>query len=60
MDLTARIELQVMKGNKVVEAKDGRVNKGIAASHWLTKVFGFILAVGDDLTDEDMFKVLLE
>ncbi|MHC1600291.1 MAG: trehalose-phosphatase [Candidatus Methanospirareceae archaeon] len=54
------MELQVMKGNKVVEAKDGRVNKGIAASHWLTKVFGFILAVGDDLTDEDMFKVLLE
>lgn len=60
IDLTACTELQVMKGNKVVEVKDGRVNKGIAASHWLTKGFGFILAVGDDLTDEDMFKVLPE
>ena len=40
--------------------KGGRGNKGIAASHWVTKGFGFILAVGDDLTDEDMFKVLPE
>jgi len=60
IDLTACTELQVMKGNKVVEVKDGRVNKRIAASHWLTKGFGFILAVGDDLTDEDMFKVIPE
>ncbi len=60
IDLTASTELQVMGGKKVVEVKDGRVNKGIAASHWLTKGFGFILAVGDDLTDEDMFKVLPE
>ena len=60
IDLTACTELQVMNGNKVVEVKDGRVNKGIAASRWLTNGFGFILAVGDDLTDEDMFKVLPE
>ena len=60
IDLTAGTGLQVMRGNKVVEVKDGRVNKGVAASHWLMKGFGFILAVGDDLTDEDMFKVLPE
>jgi len=60
IDLTASTELQVMGGKKVVEVKDGRVNKGIAASRWLTNGFGFILAVGDDLTDEDMFKVLPE
>ena len=60
IDLTANTELQVLKGNKVVEVKDWRVNKGVAASHWISRGFGFILAVGDDLTDEDMFKVLPE
>ena len=58
INLTASRELHVMKGNKIVEIKDWRVNKGIAASYWTSQDFGFILAVGDDLTDEDMFKVL--
>ncbi|MNK05919.1 Trehalose-phosphate synthase [compost metagenome] len=51
--------LQMMPGNKVIEFKNIEVNKGKAAQNWL---YGndpdFILAVGDDHTDEDIFKAL--
>lgn len=51
--------LQMMPGNKVIEFKNIEVNKGKATQNWL---YGndpdFILAVGDDHTDEDIFKAL--
>lgn len=51
--------LQMMHGNKVIEFKNIEVNKGKAAQNWL---YGndpdFILALGDDHTDEDIFKAL--
>lgn len=51
--------LQMMRGNKVIEFKNIEVNKGKAAQNWL---YGndpdFILALGDDDTDEDIFKAL--
>jgi len=51
--------LQMMPGNKVIEFKNIEVNKGKAAQNWL---YGnspdFILALGDDHTDEDIFKAL--
>lgn len=53
--------LQIMPGNKVVEFKNIEVNKGKAALNWL---YGnhpdFIIAFGDDHTDEDIFKALPE
>lgn len=53
------LNLQLMEGNKVLEIKDNNINKGIAAKNWIDKDnFNFILAVGDDYTDEDTFKVL--
>jgi trehalose 6-phosphate synthase/phosphatase len=53
--------LQLLPGNKVVEIKNVEINKGKAA---LTIVdnenYDFILALGDDYTDEDVFKALPE
>lgn len=57
--LTANLDLQVLEGNKVVEIKNAGVNKGKAALHWVEdRDWDFILAVGDDHTDEDTFKAM--
>ncbi|GGF21665.1 bifunctional alpha,alpha-trehalose-phosphate synthase (UDP-forming)/trehalose-phosphatase [Hymenobacter cavernae] len=55
-------DLQVMEGNKVVEVKSAGVNKGLAAARWLTNYpdATFILALGDDRTDEDTFRAMPE
>ncbi|HKG08865.1 MAG TPA: bifunctional alpha,alpha-trehalose-phosphate synthase (UDP-forming)/trehalose-phosphatase, partial [Pedobacter sp.] len=51
--------LQMMEGNKVIEFKNIEVNKGKAALNWLhDNNPDFILALGDDHTDEDIFKAL--
>jgi trehalose 6-phosphate synthase/phosphatase len=53
--------LQMMEGNKVIEFKNIEVNKGKAAINWLyNNNPDFILALGDDHTDEDIFKALPE
>lgn len=53
--------LQLMPGNKVLEIKNIEVNKGKAAQNWLHDLNAdFVLAVGDDHTDEEIFKVLPE
>jgi trehalose 6-phosphate synthase/phosphatase len=53
--------LQMMPGNKVIEFKNIEVNKGKAALGWLHgETPDFILALGDDHTDEDIFKALPE
>jgi trehalose 6-phosphate synthase/phosphatase len=49
--------LQVMEGNKVLEVKNMEINKGTAATRWLESgKFPFIMAIGDDYTDEDTFE----
>jgi trehalose 6-phosphate synthase/phosphatase len=49
----------ILQGDKVVEVKNVSANKGRAAERWLSKKnWNFILAIGDDRTDEDMFKIL--
>lgn len=58
---TANIDIHVLQGNKVVEVRSTGVNKGTAGLHWLSKnEYDFVMAVGDDWTDEDLFKVLPE
>ncbi len=53
--------LQLMPGNKVIEFKNIEVNKGKAALSWMHDNHpDFILALGDDHTDEDIFKALPE
>ncbi len=57
--LIRSMNLEVLNGKKVLEIKDNRVNKGYGASRFLNNEdFDFVLAAGDDTTDEDMFKVL--
>lgn len=57
--LTAGLDLQVLEGNKVVEIKNAGVSKGKATLSWLhEKDWDFVMAIGDDSTDEDMFKVM--
>ncbi|PPK86650.1 trehalose 6-phosphate synthase/phosphatase [Neolewinella xylanilytica] len=52
-------DLQVLEGNKVVEIKNAGVNKGKATQHWVNKEeWDFILGIGDDSTDEDIFRAL--
>ncbi|MBN2274296.1 MAG: bifunctional alpha,alpha-trehalose-phosphate synthase (UDP-forming)/trehalose-phosphatase [Bacteroidales bacterium] len=55
----SRQNLQIMKGNKVVEIKAQGINKGIEVMRLLKKeTYDFIIAMGDDVTDEDMFHSL--
>lgn len=59
VNLTENLNLGVLDGNKVVEIKNLNINKGSAAMNFIDKYDAdFILALGDDLTDEDMFRVL--
>ncbi|MEM1323157.1 MAG: bifunctional alpha,alpha-trehalose-phosphate synthase (UDP-forming)/trehalose-phosphatase [Bacteroidota bacterium] len=57
--LTANLDLQVLEGNKVVEIKNSGINKGKASLRWLGEAnWDFILAIGDDSTDEDTFRAV--
>lgn len=49
--------LKIFQGNKILEIKDPRISKGGAAQRWLKHRYDFILAVGDDFTDEELFAV---
>ncbi|OGE26271.1 trehalose-phosphatase [Candidatus Daviesbacteria bacterium RIFCSPHIGHO2_02_FULL_39_12] len=61
VNFTASRNLQILHGNKIIEIKSVYINKGIAGSRWFAKQdFDFILAVGDDRTDEDLFSALPE
>jgi trehalose 6-phosphate synthase/phosphatase len=57
--LIANRNLHVMEGDKIVELKNIEVNKGVAAARWLQDYqHDFILAIGDDRTDEDTFRAM--
>ena len=59
LNLTANLDIGVMEGDKVIEIKNINVNKGRAVLEWISKKqWDFVLAIGDDLTDEDIFAVL--
>ncbi len=51
--------LQLLPGDKVVEVKNMEINKGKAALSLVEQTdYDFIMALGDDFTDEDLFKAL--
>lgn len=58
VQLTANIDVQVITGHKVVEVRHALVSKGEAALKLLENKPDFILAMGDDTTDEDLFHSL--
>lgn len=61
INLTANLDLQILSGSRVVEIRNSGVNKGTAAMNWLSKnEYDFITAMGDDWTDEDLFKIFLD
>ena len=59
--LVRNTPLQIIDGNKVIEVRISGVDKGSVARKFLeNEHYDFIMAVGDDKTDEDMFKALAE
>lgn len=52
--------LQILQGNKVIEIKNPRISKGKAAENWLNRGYDFMLSIGDDATDEELFAALPE
>jgi trehalose 6-phosphate synthase/phosphatase len=59
IDITASMNLQVLRGHNIVEIRNIDINKGTAVKNFNNGVnYDFILSIGDDWTDEDMFKAL--
>jgi trehalose 6-phosphate synthase/phosphatase len=57
--LTATHNVGILEGNRAIELVNADVNKGRGTSFFLEEHdWDFILAVGDDRTDEDLFAVL--
>jgi trehalose 6-phosphate synthase/phosphatase len=58
--MLADTDLRAYSGNKIVEVKPVAANKGAFASRYMQSHSSdeFILAIGDDRTDEDLFMVL--
>lgn len=57
--LTTNTPLQVVDGNKVLEVRMVGVDKGAAATGIIAALEpDFVLGIGDDATDEDMFRAL--
>ncbi len=59
MSLISGKDLEIIDGNKVIEVRVAGVNKGNAAKRFIENA-DFILAAGDDLTDEDLFEAMPE
>ncbi|HEY0678460.1 MAG TPA: bifunctional alpha,alpha-trehalose-phosphate synthase (UDP-forming)/trehalose-phosphatase [Chitinophagaceae bacterium] len=59
LQLITNTSLQVIDGNKVIEVRLAGVDKGMTALKLINNFNpDFTLCVGDDVTDEDMFKAL--
>ena len=49
--------IEIQEGHRVIEIKDQRINKGQATYQFTNEItYDFVLTIGDDTTDEDMFK----
>jgi trehalose 6-phosphate synthase/phosphatase len=59
--LTGNVDIQVMQANKAIEVRIAGINKGTVAQDLIAEGgYDFILAIGDDRTDEDLFAALPE
>ena len=59
--LASNLNLEIMDGDKVIEIKNSGINKGRAAVYKMGgETFDFIMAMGDDWTDEYTFEALPE
>ena len=58
---TSDMNVGIMEGSKVIEVKNTAINKGRAALRLMDmETFDFVLAIGDDWTDETTFSALPE
>lgn len=56
-----KTDFEILEGHKVLEVKCGKYDKGEAVKKFIQgRHYNFLLAVGDDRTDEFMFKSILE
>jgi trehalose 6-phosphate synthase/phosphatase len=61
LQLSANTPLQIIDGNKVLEVRMIGVDKGATALNMLKTLNpDFVLCIGDDTTDEDMFRALTD
>jgi len=61
LPMTENLSLGIFEGSKILEVKSIAAHKGSAAEAWLgEQAWDFVLAAGDDYTDEDMFAALDE
>jgi trehalose 6-phosphate synthase/phosphatase len=61
VNLTENMDVGVFEGSKILEVRKHGINKGRAAEYLMQqKEHGFLVAVGDDYTDEEMFAVMPE
>lgn len=61
LQLSANTPLQIIDGNKVLEVRMIGVDKGATAQNMLKTLHpDFVLCIGDDTTDEDMFRALTD
>jgi trehalose 6-phosphate synthase/phosphatase len=65
LGLASRMPIEVLSGKKCIEVRPKGINKGIAVRNVLASSarddpFDFVVCVGDDKTDEDMFAILKE
>jgi len=59
LHLIVNSNLALLEGSKVLEVKNSEITKGFGAKRMLEKEdWEFILAIGDDVTDEDTFTAL--
>lgn len=58
---TANLDVTIMQGNKVIEVKNTGISKGYSGLD-LIGIYkpDFIISIGDDWTDEDLFRALPE
>ncbi|MGC9150894.1 MAG: bifunctional alpha,alpha-trehalose-phosphate synthase (UDP-forming)/trehalose-phosphatase [Microbacter sp.] len=56
-----KTDFEILSGHKVLEIKCGRYDKGEAVNRFLQqRHYDFLLAAGDDRTDETMFRMILD
>jgi trehalose 6-phosphate synthase/phosphatase len=53
-----KYDLVVHQGNMILEVRSAGATKGHVVDTWMETQPGFVLAFGDDYTDEDMFEAL--
>ena len=61
VSFTSNLDIQMLNSNNALEMRNSGIDKGVAAMHWLSKMKKnnrFVLAAGDDWTDEDLFRVM--